>query len=144
MNRQKLPSKMQILALFMALVASQGQCFKKNRPEKRPAPIEQTPNQPSPNQPTPPENRNIQWSGNRATLTWFNDGQVQCFKFENMPSGPRFAVNPILLGFTAQDFFSRYSKFLGAERRFELQFEVKQYKEPLLILAILAIVITRM
>ena len=96
---------MKLAPILFALVTSQGQCFKANKRSGSPKPPQEQPSPPtttqSPNQ--------IRWKGNTATLTWFNDGQVQCFKFDEMPSGPRFAVNPILLGFTANDFFQRYS-----------------------------------
>ena len=89
------------IILLASLIYSQGQCFKSSRQTKTPQ------QQPSSKQPS--GSQEIRWSGNTATLTWFNDGQVQCFKASDMPPGPRFAVNPILLGFTANDFSTRFS-----------------------------------
>ena len=47
-------------------------------------------------------------SGNRATLTYFTDTTTQCYG-ENIPSGNGIAINPLLLGFTEQDWSNMYS-----------------------------------
>ncbi len=45
--------------------------------------------------------------GNRATLTYFTDTTTQCFG-ENIPQGNAVAVNPLLLGFTEDDWNTKY------------------------------------
>ena len=46
-------------------------------------------------------------SGNTATLTYFDDNQVQCYS--QIPSGNGCAVNPLLLGFTESQWNNQYA-----------------------------------
>lgn len=46
-------------------------------------------------------------SGNSATLTYFTDSTTQCYG-SNVPSGNAMAVNPLLLGFTEQDWLDKF------------------------------------
>lgn len=45
--------------------------------------------------------------GEVATLTYFTDTTTQCFG-ENIPTGNGVAINPLLLGFTEQDWETKY------------------------------------
>lgn len=47
-------------------------------------------------------------SGKRATLTYFTDSTTQCYG-SNIPVGNAMAVNPLLLGFTTDDWINRFS-----------------------------------
>lgn len=47
-------------------------------------------------------------SGNSATLTYFTDTTTHCYE-ANIPAGNGIAVNPLLLGFTEQQWTSTYS-----------------------------------
>ena len=47
-------------------------------------------------------------SGTTATLTVFDDNTTQCYG-SNIPSGNGCAVNPLLLGFTEDDWSSKFS-----------------------------------
>lgn len=47
-------------------------------------------------------------SGKRATLTYFTDSTTQCYG-SNIPVGNALAVNPLLLGFTTDDWINRFS-----------------------------------
>lgn len=58
---------------------------------------------------TPSPNTTIpKTEGVGATLTYFTDNTTQCFG-SNIPSGNGAAVNPLLLGFTIEDWTSKYS-----------------------------------
>jgi len=47
-------------------------------------------------------------SGKKATLTYFTDSTTQCYG-SNIPVGNAMAVNPLLLGFTTDDWINRFS-----------------------------------
>jgi len=47
-------------------------------------------------------------SGKTATLTYFTDSTTQCYG-SNIPVGNAMAVNPLLLGFTTDDWINRFS-----------------------------------
>lgn len=47
-------------------------------------------------------------SGNSATLTYFTDSTTQCYG-SDIPSGNALAINPLLLGFTRDDWINRFS-----------------------------------
>jgi len=47
-------------------------------------------------------------SGKTATLTYFTDTTTQCYG-ENIPPGNGLAVNPLLLGFTLNDWNTKYA-----------------------------------
>lgn len=47
-------------------------------------------------------------SGKEATLTYFVDSTTQCYG-ENIPNGNGVAINPLLLGFTEDDWTSEFS-----------------------------------
>lgn len=47
-------------------------------------------------------------SGKKATLTYFTDSTTQCYG-SNIPVGNAMAVNPLLLGFTIDDWINRFS-----------------------------------
>lgn len=45
-------------------------------------------------------------SGTNATLTYFTDTVFQCINY--MPTGNALAINPLLLGFTLEEWYSTY------------------------------------
>lgn len=47
-------------------------------------------------------------SGTAATLTYFTDTTTQCYGTD-IPDGPGLAINPLLLGFTAEQWTNSYS-----------------------------------
>jgi hypothetical protein len=53
-------------------------------------------------------NNNAFRSGNSATLTYYTGNLFHCTGY-NMPTGPAFAVNPLLLGYTVSDWHTRFS-----------------------------------
>lgn len=75
------------------LICESGKCVNKDRPLPSPEP------QPSHNPEQPGEIPIT--SGNRATLTYFDDNTFECIG-QTTPPGFSLAVNPLLLGYTAE------------------------------------------
>jgi hypothetical protein len=53
-------------------------------------------------------------SGRKATLTWFQTDAVSCVK--EMPEGPAFTINPMILGITPEEWKAKYKNAIPEDR----------------------------